>query len=41
MTMKDRDWTETKKDFFVVEVVKKICAAVTEFSQKTENFHPC
>ena len=38
--MKDRDWTETKM-IFVIEMVKKIWAAVTEFGQETENFHQC
>ena len=41
VTMKDRDWTETKNDFFVIEMAKKIWAAVTEFDQENENFHQC
>ena len=39
--MKDRDWTETKMIFFVIEMVKKIWAAVAEFSQETKNVHQC
>ena len=31
------DW----KLFFIIEMVKKNWATVTEFSQETENFHPC
>ena len=38
--MKDRDWTETKM-IFVIEMEKKIWAAVTEFSQETKNVHQC
>ena len=33
----NRDW----KWIFIIQMVKKIWAAVTEFSQETENFHPC
>ena len=31
------DW----KWIFIIEMVKKLSAAVTEFSQEIENFHPC
>ena len=31
----DRKW------IFIIEMVKKIWAAATEFSQETENFHQC
>ena len=29
------------KWIFIIEMVKKTWAAETEFSQETENFHPC